>query len=224
MQKARTARAFLRLGDGLADRNAAMTPRPHSPAAERNRMPIAEALCAFLTEAGSMLEIGAGTGQHADYLSSRLPGWRWLPSEHPGQLEVLRSGLAGIDRPGLRAPIALDVAGVWPEEVFDAVYSANTAHIMHWAEVEAMFRGTAAVLRRGGRLFLYGPFRIGGRHHAESNAEFDRMLRQRDPEMGVRNLDALDRLAADLGMVRIAELLLPANNHMLVFEHSGSPS
>ena len=192
--------------------------RPHSPAAERNRKPIADALCAALPARGSMLELGAGTGQHADYLSERLPGWRWLPSEHPEQLEMLRAGLDGVDRPGLRAPIALDVADAWPDERFDAIYSANTAHIMAWSEVEAMFSRESARLAEGGLFLLYGPFQRGGRHHAASNAEFDRMLKQRDPRMGVRDIEALDALAPDCRLHRTAELLLPANNHILIFE------
>lgn len=195
--------------------------RPHSLAAERNKAPIAEVLVGCLSETGSMLEIGAGTGQHADYLSRRLPGWTWLPSEHPAQFEVLRRGLDGLVTAGLRAPLTLDVLGEWPGERFDAVFSANTAHIMHWDAVEAMFAGVAACLAADGRFLLYGPFLRAGRHHAASNAEFDRSLQARDPGMGVRDLDAIDALAARVGLNRVAELLLPANNHMLLFEHIG---
>ena len=200
---------------------AAMNNRPHSPAAERNRTPIAEELVAALSGRGSMLEIGAGTGQHADYMSRRLPAWRWLPTEHPAQFEVLRRGLDGIQAPGLRTPLALDVCGRWPNERFDSVYSANTAHIMHWNAVEAMFSGVGSCLAPSGRFFLYGPFMQGGQHHASSNAEFDRSLQARDPGMGVRDLDDLDALAARTNLVRVAELLLPANNHMLIFEAKG---
>lgn len=196
-----------------------MNDRPHSPAAERNKVPIAEVLVGCLSEIGSMLEIGAGTGQHADYLSRRLPGWTWLPTEHPAQFEVLRRGLDGGVTTRLRAPLILDVLGQWPGERFDAVFSANTAHIMHWDAVEAMFAGVAACLTANGRFFLYGPFSRAGHHHAASNADFDRVLRARDPGMGVRNLDAIDALAERVGLARIAELLLPANNHMLLFEH-----
>lgn len=192
--------------------------RPYSPAAERNRSPIADVLVGCLPETGSMLEIGAGTGQHAAYLSRKLPGWSWLPTEHPAQFAVLVRGLDGAVTAGLRAPLTLDVLGQWPDERFDAVYSANTAHIMHWSAVEAMFAGVAACLEPHGCFFLYGPFSRAGRHHAASNADFDRTLRARDPEMGVRDLDAIDDLAARVGLARVAELLLPANNHMLVLE------
>lgn len=195
-----------------------MNDRPHSPAAERNRIPIADVLEAWLAVHGSMLEIGAGTGQHADYMSLRLPGWRWLPTEHPAQFRVLLQGLSGIQTQGLRAPLKLDVQGNWPEERFDAVFSANTAHIMHWDAVEAMFTGVAACLAPRGRFFLYGPFSRAGRHHERSNADFDRSLKARDPGMGVRDLDDIDALAARVGLDRVAELLLPANNHMLILE------
>jgi cyclopropane fatty-acyl-phospholipid synthase-like methyltransferase len=195
-----------------------MNHRPQSAAAERNRIPIADVLEAWLADRGSMLEIGAGTGQHADYMSRRLPGWRWLPTEHPAQFQILLQGLSGVETQGLRAPLKLDVQDHWPEERFDAVYSANTAHIMHWAAVESMFAGVARCLVPRGRFFLYGPFSRDGRHHAASNADFDRSLKARDPGMGVRDLDDIDALAARVGLARVAELLLPANNHMLILE------
>ncbi len=195
--------------------------RPYSAAAERNRIPIGEVLRSCLDASGSLLEIGAGTGQHAVFMVGLLPGWRWLPTEHPAQFPLLQRGLEGIEAAGLCAPLALDVCDVWPQQRFDAVYSANTAHIMHWKAVEAMFDGVAACLEPHGRFFLYGPFMRGGEHHAPSNAAFDHSLRARDPGMGVRDLDALDALAARVGLIRVAELLLPANNHMLIFEPAG---
>ncbi|MFU8876549.1 MAG: DUF938 domain-containing protein [Wenzhouxiangellaceae bacterium] len=192
--------------------------RPFSAAAERNRIPIAQVLERVLRGSGTLLEIGAGTGQHAVHCACLLPQWNWLPSEHPAALSSLQQGLAGDLPENLRDPIELDVTGAWPDECFDAIYSANTAHIMPAEAVEAMFQGVGAHLTPGGRFLLYGPFMRDGRHHAASNEEFDASLRRRDPAMGIRDLVWIDRIAAGSGLVRIAELALPANNHMLIFE------
>ena len=199
-----------------------MSDKPFSAAAERNRAPIGEVLRAALPERGRLLEIGSGTGQHALWLCERLPGWRWQPSEHPDQLRTIRAGLVGHALDNLVDPIALDVRADWPDGPFDAVFAANTAHIMHWPAVEAMFAGVARVLDRAGRFLLYGPFMRAGEHNAPGNAQFDQSLRQRDPGMGIRDLDDLDALAARHGLTRIAELAMPANNHTLIFEFEDS--
>lgn len=197
-----------------------MSHRPFSAAAERNREPILNSLRHLLADSGRALEIGSGTAQHVLHFAPALPGWVWQPSEAPDQFETLVASLSDPARPQtIRAPITLDVAAEWPvsAETFDVIYSANTAHIMSWLEVEAMFAGVAKRLSVEGQFILYGPFKLGGRHHAESNAQFDASLRQRDPVMGIRDLDALDTLAATVGLVRVAEFAMPANNHLLVF-------
>jgi len=199
-----------------------MSEKPFSAAAERNRAPIGEVLCAALPDRGSLLEIGSGTGQHALWMCERMPAWRWQPSEHPDQFPTLRSGLAGHAPDNLAAPVVLDVTADWPDGPFDAVFSANTAHIMHWPAVQAMFAGVGRVLDRAGRFLLYGPFMRAGEHNAPGNAQFDQSLRRRDPGMGVRDLDDLDALAARHGLTRIAELAMPANNHTLIFEFEES--
>lgn len=195
--------------------------RPHSPAAERNREPILAVLRHWLPEGASVLEIGAGTGQHARHFARGLDRVAWHPSEHPAALDELRAGLTE-DIDGLAEPVALDVeAADWPTGPFDAVYSANTAHIMHWPAVEAMFAGVCAVLRPGGVFVLYGPFRRNRVHHADSNAEFDRSLKQRDSGMGIRDLADLDELGRRHDLEREAELAMPANNHTLIFRKRG---
>lgn len=194
-----------------------MTDRPYFPAAERNREPILKVLRAWLPRSGRMLEIGSGTGQHAAFFAPALPLWQWQPSEHPNELPTLQAGLAGHDFPNIEPPIALDATGRWPDAGFDAVFSANTAHIMHFAAVEAMFSGVGSRLNSRGLFVLYGPFARNGRHRAPSNAEFDASLRARDPGMGIRDVERLDRLGEECGLDRIAELRMPANNHILVF-------
>jgi len=200
--------------------NGAMTDRPYSPAAERNREPILKVLRSWLPKSGRMLEIGAGTGQHVLYFAPVFPLWQWQPTDHPGELQTLRAGLLDHGLANVEEPRALDVTGDWAEETYDAAYSANTAHIMHFPEVQAMFAGVGQHLNPGGLFVLYGPFKRSGQHNASSNAEFDASLRRRDPGMGIRDLDDLDRLAESCGLERIAELRMPANNHILVFHKS----
>jgi cyclopropane fatty-acyl-phospholipid synthase-like methyltransferase len=176
-------------------------------------------LRAVLPASAEVLEIGAGTGQHADYFTARMQGWRWWPTTAPAEFATLEAGLAGIHRDRLAAPAALDVFGAWPEREFDAVVTANTAHILSEAGVRALFRGAASVLAPGGRLVLYGPFRRGGEHTAPSNAQFDDQLRARDSSMGIRDLAEIDRWATEAGLGRVAELEMPANNLTLIFEY-----
>lgn len=192
--------------------------RPFSPAAERNREPIRQVLAAWLPASGAMLEIGAGTGQHARYFAESFPDWTWHPTNRPEEIDLLAAGLAGVQLDNLQSPRPLDVTGDWPDGPWDAVYSANTAHIMAWPAVEAMFGGVAERLAAEGLFFLYGPFMREGRHTAASNAEFDEGLRRRGGGMGIRDLVDLDRLAASTGLERIAELAMPANNLTLIFK------
>lgn len=191
--------------------------RPHSPAAERNREPILKVLRAWLPRSGRMLEIGSGTGQHVTFFAPALPLWQWQPSEHPDEMSTLEAGLAEHGHANIEPPLALDVTGEWPDERFDCVFSANTAHIMHFPAVEAMFAGAGVRLNSRGLFVLYGPFSRDGSHNAPSNAEFDASLRARDPGMGIRDVEQLDRLGEACGLARIAELRMPANNHILVF-------
>jgi len=191
--------------------------RPYSVAAERNREPILKVLRAWLPKSGRLLEIGSGTGQHVLSFAHALPLWQWQPSERSQELSRLQCGLRAHGQPNIEPALALDVTGTWPDETFTAVYSANTAHIMSLPAVEAMFEGVGQRLKPGGLFVLYGPFMRDGRHTAPSNAEFDASLRAQDPQMGIRDLNDLDRWAGRCALERIAELRMPANNHTLIF-------
>jgi len=194
------------------------TQPPFSPAAERNRRPILAVLRGHLRPGQRVLEIGAGTGQHARFFAARLPGIEWQTSDVEANLPGLAAGLAAADAPTMPAPLALDVLGDrWPAGPFDAVYSANTAHIMSWAGVCAMLEGAARVLEPGGMLLIYGPFSRGGEQTSESNRRFDRQLRGQDAAMGIRDLDDMDREAARYGLAREAEYAMPANNLLLIW-------
>jgi cyclopropane fatty-acyl-phospholipid synthase-like methyltransferase len=191
---------------------------PTSPAAERNRQPILEVLREELADRPRVLEIGSGTGQHAVFIAAALPHLEWQTSELPGQHAAIHAWIAHAGLPNVLPPLALDVRAPDPDgRRYDAVFSANTAHIMDIDAVRAMFALAGGVLEQGGVFCLYGPFRFDGRYTSPSNAEFDASLRMRDPVMGVRDLADLDRFAAAAGLVRARLYAMPANNHLVVW-------
>lgn len=199
-----------------------MKQRPAAPAAERNRDPIMAVLADELTGSEQVLEIGSGTGQHAVHFARNMPGLFWQTSDllpnHAGiEAWIEYSGCANV-----APPIELDVA-VPPTigRTYDAVYAANTAHIMSESEVESMFRVVGCALRAGGCFFLYGPFKVDGRFSTESNERFDRALREQDAAMGIRDLDVLDGLAKSEGLDRIRTYGMPANNLLVVWRKCG---
>jgi hypothetical protein len=182
--------------------------KPFSEASERNREPILAILQRVFRETRRVLEIGSGTGQHAAYFSAALPHLVWQASDRAENLPGIREW--GVD------PIELDVDGEWPRVDADAVFTANTCHIMSWPQVERMFEGVGRI----GALktfCVYGPFNYGGRHTSESNARFDAMLRGRDPASGVRDFEAIAALAAKSGLAPKEDNPMPANNRLLVF-------
>src|SRR5690606_12382776 len=192
---------------------------PTSPAAERNRHPILEVLREELRQRSRVLEIGSGTGQHAVWFGKALPHLEWQTSDLPAQHAAIGAWLAGEQLANVRPPLALDVrTAELPAGSYDAVFSANTAHIMDIDAVRAMFALVGHVLEQGGVFCLYGPFRFDGRYTSPSNAEFDEALRQRDPAMGVRDLADLDRFGASAGLERVRLYAMPANNHVAVWE------
>ena len=191
---------------------------PYSVACERNRAPILDAIAPVLTGCRELLEIGSGTGQHATWLAARLPGLRWQPSDLPEHLPGIRARLAAEGPENVLPPIPLNVAErPWPVEGVDAIFSANTLHIMGWDEVVEFFRGAGGVVAFNGVLIVYGPFRYGGGHTSASNADFDAWLKRRDPESGVRDFEAVDALARAEGFALLADHAMPANNRTLVW-------
>jgi cyclopropane fatty-acyl-phospholipid synthase-like methyltransferase len=189
-----------------------------SEACERNKGPILAVLGGELAASRSVLEIGSGTGQHAVHFARHLPHLTWQPTELGAELDPLEERIRLEGPPNLRAALALDVrAHPWPVERVDAVFSANTLHIMAWDAVEHFFRGVGEVLASPGVLCVYGPFRYHGAYTSESNAEFDRFLRRRDPSSGIRDFEALERLAAAAGLALAADHVMPANNQTLVW-------
>jgi SAM-dependent methyltransferase len=191
---------------------------PTSEACERNKEPILAVLRTSFAECLDVLEIGSGTGQHAVYFARHLTHLTWHPTE---QLSFLDDLTARAQREGsrnLRAPTVLDVRqSVWPVQSVDGVFTANTLHIMSWREVMATYRGIGEVLAPGGVLCVYGPFRYAGEYTSDSNRAFDRMLQERDPSSGLRDVNAVTALAASYGLYLLADHDLPAFNRLLLF-------
>ena len=191
---------------------------PVSDACERNKEPILSVLRECFADRTLVLEIGSGTGQHAVHFARHLPHLTWQPTEQLPYLPDLAARIKLEGSPNIRPPTVLDVRqAIWPARSVDAVFTANTLHIMSWTAVGALYRGVAQVLAPGGVLCVYGPFRYGGEYTSESNGAFDRMLKERDPLSGIRDMEALAALAGPYGMSLVADHDLPANNRLLVF-------
>jgi hypothetical protein len=199
-------------------------PRRHSPAAERNREPIAAQLRRLLPPRGVALEIAAGSGQHAAHLATALPGWLWQPSDgDAGALASIDAWCAGL--PNVRPAMHLDVlAAEWrgvPERV-NAVFCANLLHIAPWPVCGALMRGVARHLAADGLLVLYGPYLLDAEPTAPSNLAFDADLRARDPAWGLRRLAAVVDEAQACALQLREALPMPANNRLVVFERQGA--
>ena len=197
--------------------------KPYSPSCDRNREPILAVLREYFATRHDVLEIGSGTGQHAVHFAAAMPWLRWQCSDVAGNLPGIRLWLDEAALPNTPAPIELDVArGPWPTQTFDAprfdaVFSANSLHIMGWADVEALFAGLDAVLAPDATLVVYGPFNYGGDYTSDSNREFDGWLKARDPRSAIRDFEAVDALARAIGLRLHADLAMPANNRCLVW-------
>jgi len=193
-------------------------PLPFSEACERNKQPILEVLRDAFESSRRVVEIGAGTGQHAAHFARHLPWLTWQPTDRRENLERLEARVAVEGLPNLAPPGELDVLSPdWPALHADAVFSANTLHIMSWPAVEALFARLPAILAPGGVLAVYGPFHYAGRATSDSNAAFDLMLRARDPESGIRDFEAVNALARVSGLELQDDHAMPANNRLLVW-------
>ena len=194
--------------------------KPYAPACDRNRDPILGILRTQLADRRAVLEIGSGTGQHAVYFAQALAHLTWQTSERAQALPGLHLWLDEAGLPNTPPPLALDVSGPWPlpSQRFDAVFTANTLHIMAWPEVQAMFRALPAVMTPGARVVVYGPFNEGGCYTSESNQRFDASLKASAQHQGLRDLEAVDALAQAIGLRRTARVVMPANNVCVVWD------
>jgi len=203
--------------------------KQHAPATQRNREPILELLRQVLPTRGTVLEIAAGTGQHASYFAAALPQLVWQPTDtSPEALASIEAWRAEAGLPNLRPALPLDVTGTWPVGAVDAVYSANMVHISPWDCTLALLAGAAERLPAGGPLVLYGPYRrarvptapLHQAPTAPSNEAFDASLRARDPRWGLRELEEVLRQAQARGLELDRIEALPANNLAVVLRRS----
>jgi len=184
----------------------------------RNYEPILEVLRDEFQGVQAVLEIGTGNGQHATLFAAELDHLIWQTSDRNDNHETILDWLAGAGLPNVLAPLSLDVLDAsFATDTYDAVFSANTAHIMSLAAVERMFALAGQALRPGGVFCLYGPFRQNGEFNAESNASFHESLRAGDSVMGIRHLEDLDRFAATGDMQRQRLYAMPANNFIAIW-------
>jgi len=191
--------------------------KPHAEACERNRDPILAVLREHFADRRRVLEIGSGTGQHAVHFAAALPRLTWQTSDLAANLPGIRLWLEESGLRNLPPPLALDVSGTWPDCRFDAVFTANTLHIMSWPHVQSLFAALPRVLTGDAILAVYGPFNYHGEFTSPGNAAFDQWLRQRSPQSGIRDFAAVDALARSIGLALVEDRPMPANNRTLVW-------
>jgi len=195
-----------------------MPERHFAAAAQRNAAPILEVLRHEFACRTAVLEIGSGTGQHAVTFASKLTHLVWQPSDVADYCSGIEAWITESQLDNVLSPLELDVRyDSTGDARFDAAFSANTAHIMDIYAVERMFELIGEVLGADGVFCLYGPFRICGEFNTPSNAAFDAQLRQRNPTMGIRDLEALDEFAQAGGMHRQRLYAMPSNNHAVLW-------
>jgi cyclopropane fatty-acyl-phospholipid synthase-like methyltransferase len=191
--------------------------KPDAPSCERNREPILKVLRHHLAGHRRVLEIGSGTGQHAVHFAAALPSLTWQSSDRADYLPGIRAWINDAALPNTPAPIALDVSGSWPTTRFDAVFSANTLHIMAWPEVQQLFARLPDITTADATVVMYGPFNQNGRYSSDSNAAFDQSLKSRGAHMAIRDAEAVDALASAAGFALIDDIAMPASNRCRVW-------
>ncbi|MDR3391491.1 MAG: DUF938 domain-containing protein [Sulfuriferula sp.] len=195
--------------------------KPHSPSCERNQAPILEQLQMLFADRRHVLEIASGTGQHAVYFGRALPHLIWQTSDLLPNHDGIHAWLAEAQLENVLPPLVLDVTEPdWPVTGVDAVFNANTVHIVSWPAVQRMFAGVGQVLLPDGLLCLYGPFNYGGAYTSASNADFDVWLKARDAQSGIRDFEAVCALAEAQGLRLLQDVAMPSNNRLLVWRKS----
>ena len=206
-----------------------MDAKQYAPATQRNRQPILEILLQVISSNGNILEIASGTGEHAVFFAPHFAPRRWIPSDRNlllhDSIKAWRDFTA-IDN--INDPLDIDasVEG-WETKVrefeISAIVNINMIHISPWSACLGLMAGAGRVLPLGGILYLYGPFKRNGEHTAPSNASFDESLRRQNPEWGVRDLQAVVRVAEAEGLNLQEVISMPANNFSVIFMKKQQP-
>lgn len=192
--------------------------KPFAESCAQNQQAILDVLKTLLTESGTVLEIGSGTGQHAVYFTEQLPHLNWQPSDLADQHAGMKLWLDEVEHNRIKSPLEIDVDnGPWPVEDIDYVYTANTTHIISSTQTENMLKYIGGCLKSGGLFVQYGPFNYNGNYTSESNARFDGWLKQRDPNSCIKHFETVEALANENSMTLFKDIEMPANNRILVW-------
>lgn len=195
--------------------------KPYAESCDINKDPILDVLKNVFADRRQVLELASGTGQHAVHFGRALPHLTWQTSELQQNHAGIQAWLDEAQLPNVLAPVQIDANDEhWPVGNCDAIFNANTVHILAWPEVEKLFAGIGRVLDAGGILCLYGPFNYGGKFTSGSNARFDVWLKSRNPNSGVRDFEALNKLAEAQGMMLLSDIEMPINNRTLVWQRT----
>ena len=197
-----------------------MQHKPFSPACERNQDAILAVLHERFADRTRVLEIGSGTGQHAAHFAPALPQLIWQTSDVAANLPGIRQWLDDARCPNTPAPLTFDINDAPPTGRFDAIFSANTLHIMGWAEVQRLFTLLPTLMTDDALLTVYGPFNYNGAFTSPSNAAFDASLRADQPQRGIRDFEAVDALAQSTGLALVEDRAMPANNRCITWRRS----
>jgi cyclopropane fatty-acyl-phospholipid synthase-like methyltransferase len=190
--------------------------KPYSISCERNQEAILSVLKPILENSQKVLEIGSGTGQHAVYFAEQLPQLIWQSSDQQEYLPGINLWLEEADLDNTPPPLVVDVTRTtWQDLSFDAVFSANTVHIMGWQSVKDFIAGAGSQLPIHGQLILYGPYNYKNLYTSDSNRQFDIWLKDRDPVSGIRNFEDMMQITAEAGLALMGDYEMPANNRVL---------
>jgi len=192
--------------------------KPYSQACENNKQPILKQLKHAFENTSQVLEVGSGSGQHAIHFAQHLPHLNWQTSDVLSNHNGINQWIAESEMSNIGRPLNLDLNQSWPVEQVDGIFTANTLHIVNWWLVIKFFEGVSRHLVAGGMLCIYGPFNYDSQFTSDSNREFDLWLKERDPQSGIRNIEAIYQLANQTNLTLIDDHPMPANNRLLVFK------
>jgi trans-aconitate methyltransferase len=196
-----------------------MIPKPFSQACENNKAPILQIISKVFCHPTTVWEIGSGTGQHACYFAKQLPHIEWQPTDRAENIPGIGLWLAETHIPNLKPPLTLDVTdAVWPCSTIDALFTANTLHIMSWDEVQILFDRLTEYLNPKALVCIYGPFNYNGTYTSDSNAQFDQWLKSQNPLSGIRNFEDIVLLTTSRHFSLLSDIAMPANNRLLVLQ------